>query len=108
MQKAMSPVYAFTIIEKTGYGRNETVRLPLYAVNDTWEEAPVKVGLKVTSPAGDTVLDEVREQTLPPDCMAKAIMNPEVKLRWQGRYKIRISLSGPGVEQDNDYGLVTT
>jgi beta-mannosidase len=105
LKKAMSPVYAFTILDQPAYKRNAIVSIPLYAVNDTWDEVKIEASLQVTSPVGDTVVEERFSRGLPADCEAIALGNPELKLRWAGVYKIKISLSGPAGELEHAYEL---
>jgi beta-mannosidase len=105
MKKAMSPVYAFTIIDKPRYRRNQIAKLPVFAVNDTWEEVEVEVGLKVVSPVGDELLVKSYSGTLPADSEALALGVPEIKLRWAGIYKVAITLKGPGADLENNYNI---
>lgn len=105
LKKAMSPVYAFTIIEKHRYKRTQIVTLPVYAVNDTWEEQKIEVTIEVTSPVGDTILTKTYGETLPADSEARALGNPEIKLRWQGTYTININLQGKQGSLENNYKL---
>jgi beta-mannosidase len=105
LQKAMSPVYAFTILEKSSYKLGEIVVIPVFAVNDTWEEVKVDVGLAVTSPVGDAVLDQSFERALSADCEAVALGNPELKLRWAGTYQVKITLHTESGRLENRYEL---
>lgn len=106
LQKALSPVYAFTILDQPKFKRNEIASLPIFAVNDTWESAEIKLSLAVTSPVGEKVIALDYATTLPPDSEALVIANPELKLRWAGTYLLKIILDGPQGNLENDYELV--
>ncbi|MFO8057711.1 MAG: glycoside hydrolase family 2 TIM barrel-domain containing protein [bacterium] len=105
LKKAMSPVYAFTVLEKKKFRRNQVVSIPVYAVNDRWKEAGIHVKLSVVSPAGDVVLEKDHAETLEADSMALALMNAEVRLRWQGIYRLVIHLQAEDVTLENEYEL---
>jgi beta-mannosidase len=105
LQNAMRPIYAFTILDRSRYRRGAVATVPIYAVNDTWDPAPVTVTLQITSPVGDHILTQTYTRTLDPDSETQALANPELVLRWEGTYKILISLEGPGGRMNNQYQL---
>jgi beta-mannosidase len=105
LQKAMSPVYAFIILDRPTFKRGQIATVPLFAVNDTWEPAPVTVTMTVTSPVGERIMEESWSAELPADCEAQVLARPQFKLRWEGDYRIHIGMKGPVGDLDHDYRL---
>jgi beta-mannosidase len=103
-QKAMSPVYAFARFDRPRYRRGKIIRLPIYLVNDTDREvAEARVEIRVTDPVGNTALTDGTTVSLPADCEARAVMNPELLLQWEGEHRLEIKLSAGGQQLENTY-----
>ena len=105
MKKAMSPVAAFAIPDRGCYRRGDVARIAVHAVNDTPTSAPVKVVVRIVSPVGETIVDETREAELAADAPALVLMNPEVRLRWEGEYRVELELTGPDGPLRRDYRI---
>jgi len=103
-QKAMSPVYAFARFDRKSYRRGKILPLPIYLVNDTDQEvAAAHVEIKVTDPVGNAALTDAATVSLPADCEARAVMNPELLLQWEGEYRLEIKLSAGEIHLENSY-----
>jgi hypothetical protein len=100
----MSPIYAFARFDQPRYRRGKIIRLPIYLVNDTDREvAAARVEIQVTDPVGNSALAEAATVSLPADCEARAVMNPELLLQWEGRYRLEIKLSAGEQKLENVY-----
>jgi len=103
-QQAMSPIYAFARFDQPRYRRGKIIRLPIYLVNDTDREvAAARVEIQVTDPVGNSALAEAATVSLPADCEARAVMNPELLLQWEGRYRLEIKLVAGEQKLENVY-----
>ncbi len=103
MQKAMSPVYAFGLLDKETYPRGRTAPFPVYAVNDTWNEVDAKIEVAIISASGDEILSESHQVKLASDSEARAIACPRVRLNDKGKYRLEIKLSWNDRSLQNSY-----
>ena len=103
LQKAMSPVYAFLLLDRRRYASGKTLPVTVFAVNDTNREVEARLELTVTNPVGHRALEDSTMVTLPADCETRAVMNPELLLQWEGEYRVEVRLLFGEHQLENHY-----
>lgn len=103
LQKAMSPVYAFTLLDRQRFSPGKIIPLAVFAVNDTDREVEARVELTVINPVGHRAVEQSAGVKLPADCEAMEIMKPDLLLQWEGEYRLQLRLTAGEQTLENNY-----
>jgi len=103
LKKSFSPVYAFALIDRLEYKFDRKIAIPIFAVNDLYQDIDANLSVRLVSPISEELYKEAFEFKLEADCPAKALANPIVVLRWPGEYRLELNLSWLDKELQNNY-----
>ena len=108
MRQAFSPQYLFTLLNADTHPAGRPIDLPLYAVNDAHQPAPVAITARVLGPDGEVARVE-RQITLPPDCMATEVDRLRLTPERPGEYRLALALAnGAELLLEHEYLLKVT
>ena len=97
VQSAFQPVYAFVTWKFAPYRVKQTIKLPVFVVNDLLETYEAKINAEITHD-GQKVLEQNWQTRLEPDMAAKKIDTISFKAGSEGDYYLKLTLTAPGLE----------
>ena len=106
LQRAMSPQYIFTHLPKDTYSVGEVLRLPIYAVNDSWEGfAAAGAVATLLDPEGNVVASDKYALSLPVDCEAQSVGMFSAEPSISGLHILKLDLVMPDRSLINSYKI---
>lgn len=109
LKKAMSPQYIFTLLPKDLYVVGDTLKLPIFAVNDAWEGfAAAGAVIALVDAQGAIVANDRYALSLPVDCEVQCAGLFQAELVEVGEYLLKMDLVLPDRAFTNSYRIRVT
>jgi beta-mannosidase len=107
LRRAFSPQYLFTLLDRDRYRVGQTVKIPIYAVNDAHRAyAQVRAAAEVRDEGGSPLLRREWALSLPADSRALEVGRLALPVPRAGRYTVRLELDWGEGTLENVYEVV--
>jgi beta-mannosidase len=107
MADALRPVYAFALLPKDEYRRGESLRAPVYVVNDTQKSFPkARIEVRVFDDENREAYSRSFTHSTTPDCRATQVGVVDARAYITGKLRIEITLKNCGKDFVNVYETI--